>query len=127
MKALATLLLKLLILFYRLGISTWLPPRCRFLPTCSQYALDAIDRYGPYRGSILAFKRLCRCHPWGGHGHDPVKEEELYSLDFKNSGRHPSGESEERILIRDRGRILEPVPAKAGRQGPDSYLRGDKT
>jgi hypothetical protein len=69
--------LKHLITLYRLGISPWLPPRCRFLPTCSQYALDAIERYGPYRGSILAFKRLCRCHPWGGHGHDPVKEEEL--------------------------------------------------
>lgn len=66
---------KFLITLYRLGISSWLPPRCRFLPTCSQYALDAIDRYGPYRGSILAFKRLCRCHPWGGHGHDPVKED----------------------------------------------------
>ncbi|MBA3814055.1 MAG: membrane protein insertion efficiency factor YidD [Alphaproteobacteria bacterium] len=77
MKALVTLLLKLLIYTYRLGISPWLHPRCRFLPTCSQYALDAIVCYGPYRGSILALKRLCRCHPWGGRGHDPVKEEEL--------------------------------------------------
>ena len=77
MKPILTLFLKLLIHTYRLGISTWLPPRCRFLPTCSQYALDAIDRYGPYKGSILALKRLCRCHPWGGQGHDPVKEDEL--------------------------------------------------
>jgi putative membrane protein insertion efficiency factor len=69
--------LKSLITFYRLGISPFLKPRCRFLPTCSQYALDALERYGPYRGSILAFKRLCRCHPWGGQGHDPVKEDEL--------------------------------------------------
>lgn len=77
MTALLRWTLKFLITFYQLGISSWLPPRCRFLPTCSQYALDAIERYGPYKGSILAFKRLCRCHPWGGHGHDPVKEDEL--------------------------------------------------
>lgn len=76
-KSFLTLALKCLILFYRWFISPMLRPRCRFLPTCSQYTLDAIDRYGPYRGSILAFKRLCRCHPWGGHGHDPIKEEEL--------------------------------------------------
>lgn len=67
-------LLKLPIYFYRLFISPWLRPKCRFLPTCSEYALDAIDLYGPYRGSILAFKRLLRCHPWGGHGFDPVKK-----------------------------------------------------
>ena len=69
--------LKIFIYVYRLGISPFLRPRCRFLPTCSQYALDAIEHYGPYKGSILAFKRLCRCHPWGGHGHDPVKEDEV--------------------------------------------------
>ena len=68
--------LKSLLLFYRFFISPLLPHRCRFLPTCSMYALDALTRYGPYRGSILALKRLCRCHPWGGHGFDPVKEEE---------------------------------------------------
>jgi putative membrane protein insertion efficiency factor len=68
--------LKFLIFCYQLLISPILPPRCRFLPTCSQYALDAIERYGPYRGSILALKRLGRCHPWGGKGFDPVKEDE---------------------------------------------------
>ena len=68
-------ILKAPLYFYRFAISPWLRPRCRFLPTCSQYALDALERYGPYKGSILAFKRLCRCHPWGGHGFDPVKEE----------------------------------------------------
>ena len=67
-------LLKLPIYFYRFLISPWLRPKCRFLPTCSEYALDAIDLYGPYRGCILAFKRLIRCHPWGGHGFDPVKK-----------------------------------------------------
>ena len=70
-------LLKLPIYFYRLFISPWLRPKCRFLPTCSEYALDAIDLYGPYRGCILAFKRLIRCHPWGGHGFDPVEKIEV--------------------------------------------------
>ncbi|MBP9692984.1 MAG: membrane protein insertion efficiency factor YidD [Alphaproteobacteria bacterium] len=69
-------ILKIFIHLYRLLISPLLRPRCRFLPTCSQYALDALEHYGPYKGSILAFKRVCRCHPWGGHGFDPVKRDE---------------------------------------------------
>ena len=68
--------LKGLILLYRLILSPFLGRQCRFLPTCSQYALDALDLYGPYRGSILALKRICRCHPWGGHGFDPVRQED---------------------------------------------------
>jgi uncharacterized protein len=47
---------------------------CRFLPTCSQYALEAVRRYGAGRGSVLAIKRVCRCHPWGGCGCDPVPD-----------------------------------------------------
>src|SRR5579863_9037851 len=45
---------------------------CRFTPTCSQYALEALERHGAWRGSLLAAHRVCRCHPWGGCGHDPV-------------------------------------------------------
>lgn len=45
---------------------------CRFTPTCSQYALEALRKYGPVKGSWLAIKRICRCHPWGGSGYDPV-------------------------------------------------------
>jgi hypothetical protein len=45
---------------------------CRFVPTCSAYAMEAIDRHGSARGSVLTLGRLCRCHPWGGSGHDPV-------------------------------------------------------
>ena len=69
-------ILKAFIFFYRYAISPLFRPRCRYLPTCSEYALDALKRYGPYKGSILALKRLCRCHPWGGYGFDPVKEDE---------------------------------------------------
>jgi len=60
------------ILIYRYTLSPFLGPRCRFLPTCSTYALEALRRHGPWRGGWLAIKRLCRCHPWGGAGHDPV-------------------------------------------------------
>ncbi|WP_419933496.1 membrane protein insertion efficiency factor YidD [Candidatus Poriferisodalis sp.] len=47
-------------------------PSCRFDPTCSQYALDAVGRWGALRGGWLALRRICRCHPWGGWGYDPV-------------------------------------------------------
>ncbi|MDE5726130.1 MAG: membrane protein insertion efficiency factor YidD [Duncaniella sp.] len=58
--------------FYRLCISPMLPPSCRFTPTCSKYAVEAVMKHGPMRGSWLAIKRICRCHPWGGSGYDPV-------------------------------------------------------
>lgn len=61
-----------LIHFYRKGISPLLPPACRYTPTCSQYAEEAVRRYGFRRGGWLALKRLARCQPFGGHGHDPV-------------------------------------------------------
>ncbi len=47
---------------------------CRFRPTCSQYAIEALEIHGAIKGSWLAIKRICRCHPWGGHGWDPVPE-----------------------------------------------------
>jgi uncharacterized protein len=50
------------------------PSPCRFVPTCSNYALDALERHGAARGSALTVRRLFRCHPWGGHGWDPVPE-----------------------------------------------------
>ncbi|MEC9426486.1 MAG: membrane protein insertion efficiency factor YidD [Actinomycetota bacterium] len=50
------------------------PSPCRFVPSCSNYALDAIARHGAGRGSWLALRRICRCHPWGSHGWDPVPE-----------------------------------------------------
>ncbi len=61
-----------LVRFYQLAISPLTPPSCRFTPTCSQYALEAIRKYGPFKGGWLAIKRILRCHPWGGSGYDPV-------------------------------------------------------
>lgn len=66
---------KLLILpirFYQLCISPLFPPACRYTPTCSQYAIEAIRKHGPVRGLWLAIRRIARCHPWGGSGYDPV-------------------------------------------------------
>ncbi len=61
-----------LVTFYRYCVSPMFPSVCRFTPTCSEYALEALRRYGPLRGSWLAVKRILRCHPWGGSGYDPV-------------------------------------------------------
>lgn len=58
--------------FYRLCISPMLPPSCRFQPTCSAYAVEALRRHGVLRGTWLTVRRICRCHPWGGSGYDPV-------------------------------------------------------
>jgi hypothetical protein len=65
-------LLLALIAFYRTCISPLLPPACRYTPTCSQYAQEAIKKYGPFKGGWLALKRILRCNPWGGSGYDPV-------------------------------------------------------
>ncbi len=61
-----------LIRFYQRFISPLTPPACRFTPTCSQYTLEAIQKYGALKGTWLGIKRICRCHPWGGSGYDPV-------------------------------------------------------
>ncbi|WP_146903805.1 membrane protein insertion efficiency factor YidD [Adhaeribacter aerolatus] len=61
-----------LIWVYQRLISPLKPPSCRFTPTCSQYAAEAVTKHGPLRGGWLALKRLGRCHPWGGSGYDPV-------------------------------------------------------
>ena len=60
---------------YRLTLSFFIGHGCRFQPTCSAYALEAIDVHGPMGGLCLAARRLARCHPWGGSGFDPVPEE----------------------------------------------------
>ncbi|PNU02609.1 membrane protein insertion efficiency factor YidD [Novosphingobium guangzhouense] len=51
-----------------------MPPTCRYSPSCSQYAIEAVRRHGAIKGGLLALWRLLRCNPWGGHGHDPVPD-----------------------------------------------------
>lgn len=60
--------------FYRTAISPYTPASCRYTPTCSAYAAEAIQKHGSLKGSWLAFRRLLRCHPFGGQGYDPVPE-----------------------------------------------------
>jgi len=57
---------------WQIGPSRILPPSCRYAPSCSSYAITALRRYGAFKGGWLAAKRIGRCHPWGGSGHDPV-------------------------------------------------------
>lgn len=61
-----------LIRVYQRAISPWLGSNCRYLPTCSAYAIEAVTRFGVWRGGWLALRRIGRCHPWGGGGFDPV-------------------------------------------------------
>jgi putative membrane protein insertion efficiency factor len=72
MKKIAAAIFLGLIRFYQLALSPFLGSRCRFTPTCSAYAVEAIRKWGPWKGGWLALKRIGRCRPGGGHGWDPV-------------------------------------------------------
>lgn len=72
MKKILSKILLVPIYFYKYSISPMLPPSCRYTPTCSEYAIEAIKKHGPLKGLWLGIKRIARCHPWGGHGYDPV-------------------------------------------------------
>lgn len=76
MKILAYLLIGV-IKFYKFFISPYLPNSCRYTPTCSSYAIEAIQNHGPIKGGWLALKRILRCNPWGGSGYDPVPKKKL--------------------------------------------------
>ena len=64
----------LLVKFYQVAISPFFQASCRYSPTCSNYALEALEKHGPFKGGWLAVKRIFSCHPWGGQGYDPVPD-----------------------------------------------------
>ncbi len=72
-----------LIRAYQRFLSPMLPVACRYVPTCSDYALEAVERHGALRGSWLALKRLARCHPFGGHGYDAVPPEKISAAEHR--------------------------------------------
>ncbi len=57
---------------YQMLVSPWMPNVCRYTPTCSRYMVEAVEKHGVLKGTFLGIRRLLRCTPWGGHGHDPV-------------------------------------------------------
>lgn len=72
LKTLANGLIIGIVRVYQAGISPFFPSSCRYSPTCSAYMIEAVRKYGPLSGGWMGLKRIARCHPWGGHGHDPV-------------------------------------------------------
>jgi len=74
LKAIVGGLFIVLIKIYQLILSPLLGAQCRYTPTCSQYGVEAIKKHGAFKGGWLTLKRIARCNPWGGHGHDPVPE-----------------------------------------------------
>lgn len=81
-------LLRALVRAYQLLLSPVLPASCRYQPTCSAYAVEALEKHGALRGGWLAVRRISRCHPWGGSGYDPVPEPR--SASEPNSGKPDS-------------------------------------
>jgi len=87
MRQFAKLVMVQLLRAYKWAISPWFPPACRYVPTCSEYALEAVERYGALRGTLMAAMRVCRCHPFAGGGYDPVVKSSP-SSHIDTEGRH---------------------------------------
>ena len=75
---------------YRLTFSAWLGRQCRFGPSCSEYALEAVETHGAWKGGLLAARRVARCHPWGGSGYDPVPPRPTLSQTLTVSDESPA-------------------------------------
>jgi len=80
---------------YQRTISRVLPPSCRFVPSCSEYGYEAIERYGVVRGGLMAAWRVMRCNPWGGHGYDPVPDLMKQTVDSRQKKESEDQRSED--------------------------------
>jgi putative membrane protein insertion efficiency factor len=112
MKRFITLLLMAPIRFYRYAVSPLLAPRCRYEPSCSAYALEALQQHGPLRGLWLAVRRIGRCHPWGSHGYDPVPPATGAKNDTENNTGHDRGScnhDHEYTLAAGQPKLLAPL------------------
>jgi uncharacterized protein len=92
MRQFAKLVMLRLLRGYKWAISPMFPPACRYVPTCSEYAMEAVDRYGAVRGGFIAFMRLLRCHPFARGGYDPVvkvSERPHFSQTAREMGHPP--------------------------------------
>ena len=87
LKKILALPLILLIYIYKFAISPLTPASCRHIPSCSEYAIQALKMHGPLRGSWMAVRRILSCHPWGSGGIDPVPRIIVKKIKFKNSGK----------------------------------------
>lgn len=76
---------------YKWAISPLFAPACRYIPTCSEYAMEAVERYGAFRGSLMAASRLLRCHPFSKSGYDPVVRSHQIRLAHNSSVQSPNG------------------------------------
>ena len=94
-------LLLIIIRVYQWTLSPLIGRSCRFHPTCSAYALEAIERHGALRGLVLTLRRLARCHPWGGSGYDPVPTVHAHShMDCVDSAGRPLARSHTTVVSR---------------------------
>jgi len=71
--------------FYQYAISPMLGANCRYSPTCSAYTVEAIQEWGPFKGLWMGLKRFSSCHPWGGHGYDPVPKKQVKTSEYKKT------------------------------------------
>ncbi len=88
LSAILSIILIIPIKIYQYTISPWLPNSCRYTPTCSHYAIDALKIHGPLKGLFLATRRILNCHRWGGFGWDPVPDKDKFSLKKPDAQKH---------------------------------------